>query len=323
MDNISDNKDRSAKLDKLSEKDPILDAFKEINNKTDLEILLTDDNKKRKSSCVSEENMDISEGVVKVKEYALKKEKKKLKTFHCSSEGCETTEHTRKANNLHEKENHVHLVYTCEECGATNFSSYDTMFKHTQRHYEFMHSCSVCNKKFQFPSQVEKHMSVHDTTKGFICTWQGCKKVLANKDSLRQHVLRHQDLKLKCELCTEEEQQGEGEPCTFPTLMSLKQHQQGKHGNGYIAPCGKVCKWPTERKKHIKDCDDCKAINDKKQSKPENPHKPKKRGKVFKNRGTSKKPKTENGSEKENEESDKQEDAQSENGTENTSRTKE
>ena len=26
------------------------------------------------------------------------------------------------------------------------FSSYDAMFKHTQRHYEFMHLCAVCDK---------------------------------------------------------------------------------------------------------------------------------------------------------------------------------
>ena len=149
------------------------------------------------------------------------------------------------------------------------------MFKHTQRHFEFMHACSVCSKKFQFPSQVEKQMSVHDTAKGFVCTWHGCKKILANKDSLRQYVLRHQDLKLKCELCTEEN--GQEEVHTFPTEMSLKQHQQGKHGNGYIAPCGAVKKWPTEQKKHIKDCDECKEILEKRQSKPANPRNPKKR----------------------------------------------
>ena len=184
VDNILDNKHRSAKPDKLSEVDPILDALKDANDKTDLEILLSDDNKKRKSSCVGEEQLDTNDGVVKVKEYALKKPKKKLKTFHCASEGCETTENTRKAINQHEKETHKDLQYSCECCGATNFSSFDAMFKHTQRHFEFMHSCSVCSKKFQFPSQVEKHMSVHDKAKGFICTWRGCKKVLANKDSL-------------------------------------------------------------------------------------------------------------------------------------------
>ena len=93
-DNILDDKNRSAKPDKLLEKDPIFDAFKEINDETDMDILLTDDKKKRKYGCAGEENLDTNDGVVKVKEYALKKPKKKLKTFHCASEGCETTENT-------------------------------------------------------------------------------------------------------------------------------------------------------------------------------------------------------------------------------------
>ena len=76
VDNILDNKNRSAKPDKLSEVDPILDAFKSVNDQTDLELLLSDDSKKRKSSCVGEENLDTNDGVVKVKEYALKRPKK-------------------------------------------------------------------------------------------------------------------------------------------------------------------------------------------------------------------------------------------------------
>ena len=92
-----------------------MEAFREINYQNHLEILLTDENKKRKSSCVSEEYLDTTDGVVKVKEYAWKKAPKKLKTLHCASEGCETTENSRKAINQHEKENHKDLVYTCEE----------------------------------------------------------------------------------------------------------------------------------------------------------------------------------------------------------------
>ena len=111
-------------------------------------------------------------------------------------------------------------------------------------------------------------------------------KILANKDSLNQHVLRHQDLKLKCDQCPPDER-------TFPTMMSLKQHKQGKHGNGFIALCGYVCKWPDERCEHQKECRECSVEKDKKLNKDENPWKPKKRNKIFKNRGVSKKPKKE------------------------------
>ena len=88
-----------------------------------------------------------------------------------------------------------------------------------------IHVCDICNKDFQFPSQVEKHKSVHDKSKGLVCTWEGCKKVLANKDSLKQYVQCHQDLKLKCDQCQESR--------SYPTTISLKQHQQGQHGNSW------------------------------------------------------------------------------------------
>ena len=174
MDDILSNKrkTRSAAPRKLEETDPILDTFKEIDNKEDLAILMqpnSDD--ERKNSCVSKEDLDTESGTVQVKEYALKRRKKKVKTFHCASDGCDQMEQSRKAINLHEKENHLDLSYTCTECGATNFSSYEAMFKHSQRHFKFIHVCDICNKDFQFPSEVEKNKSVHDKSKGLVCTW--------------------------------------------------------------------------------------------------------------------------------------------------------
>ena len=129
-------KTRSAAPTKLEETDPILDAFKEIDNKEDLAILMQpnsdDERKNRKSSCVSKEDLDTESGTVQVKEYALKRRKKKVKVFYCASDGCDQMEQSRKAINLHEKENHPDLSYNCTECGATNFSSYKAMFKHSQ-----------------------------------------------------------------------------------------------------------------------------------------------------------------------------------------------
>ena len=288
LDDILSNKrkTRSAAPRKLEETDPILDAFKEINNKEDLAILMQpnsdDECKNRKSSCVSKDDLDTESGTVQVKEYVLKRRKKKVKAFHCASDGCDQMEQSRKAINLHEKENHLDLSYNCTECGATNFSSYKAMFKHSQRHFKFIHVCDICNKDFQFPSQVEKHKSVHDKSKGLVCTWQGCKKILANKDLLKQHVQCHQDLKLKCDQCQESR--------SYPTTMSLKQHQQGQHRNGYITYCGDVCKWPDERRQHQKECLACGKAKEKKLNKEPNPRNPRKCTKTFKNRGVPKKP---------------------------------
>ena len=271
---LSKSRKRVAKPNTLKEEDPILQAFKD-NQPEELAELLKDDCDEKntnKSSLVSSDELTTEGGKVQVKEYVLKRRKKKKKTFHCYADGCETTECTRKAMNVHEKENHPDISYTCSVCSATNFSSYESVFKHEQHHYTFIHSCDVCGKRFQFPSQVDKHKAVHDPKKDFICTWRGCKKILANKDSLNQHVLRHQDLKLKCDQCPPDER-------TFPTMMSLKQHKQGKHGNGFIAHCGYVFKWPDERREHQKECRECRNEKDKKLNKAENPRKPKKRNK--------------------------------------------
>ena len=168
LDDILSNKRKShsAAPKKLQETDPILDAFKEIDNKEDLDILMQpnsdEERKKRKSSCVSKEDLDTASGTVQVKEYALKRRKKKVKVFHCASDGCDKTKQSHKAINFHEKENHPDLTYNCTECAATNFSSYESMFKHSQQHFKFIHVCDICNKDFQFPSQVEKHKSVHN-----------------------------------------------------------------------------------------------------------------------------------------------------------------
>ena len=53
------NKDRKARPSELKEKDPILEAFRNLQNQEELEILLADYNKKKlKSSKVSETEIE-------------------------------------------------------------------------------------------------------------------------------------------------------------------------------------------------------------------------------------------------------------------------
>ena len=97
LDNLlSKNRKRVAKPNTLKEEDPILQAFKD-NQPEELAELLKDDCDEKntnKSSLVSSDEVTTEGGKVQVKEYALKRRKKKQKTFHCSSDGCETTECT-------------------------------------------------------------------------------------------------------------------------------------------------------------------------------------------------------------------------------------
>ena len=100
---LSKNKKRGAKPNTLKEEDPILKAFQE-NQPEELPELLKadseDEKKNKKSSLVSSDEVENEAGKVKVKQYALKRRKKKPKTFHCSSDGCDTTQSTRKRSIL-------------------------------------------------------------------------------------------------------------------------------------------------------------------------------------------------------------------------------
>ena len=81
----------------MKEEDPILKAFQENQPEELLELLkadFEDEKKKTKSSLVSSDEVKTEAGKVKVNQYAPKRRKKKPKTFHCSSDGCDTTECT-------------------------------------------------------------------------------------------------------------------------------------------------------------------------------------------------------------------------------------
>ena len=269
-------KRRAAKPKNLKEEDPILKGVEEGGDAIDMAILLEPEpeEKKTKNSVLPEKEYKTDDGKLSIKTHGRRRPKKRTGTFRCSSDGCEVVETTRAAINKHEKETHPDITYSCELCPASNFSSYKSSFKHQQRHFKFLHVCQECPKSFQYPNQLKKHKATHDHMKGVPCTWRGCKKVLSSDDALSQHVQRHRDQKLICDLCPREH---DVEPDTFPTIMSLKQHKQGLHSKGYTTYCGKLCKWPSERQKHQKECRMCRDIKQQRDNKEENPCKPKAR----------------------------------------------
>ena len=76
---LSKNRKRVAKPSTLKEEDPILQAFKENQPEELAELLKADEDEKKtkKSSLVSSDEVKMEGGKVKVKEYMLKRRKKK------------------------------------------------------------------------------------------------------------------------------------------------------------------------------------------------------------------------------------------------------
>ena len=261
---LSKNRKCGAKPKNLTEKDPILDAFKDVQNEEELKTLLepSDDEQNTKSIAV-EETIDTGDGAMLVKSYRLKRNNRKERKFACQDENCSEVKQTQGELNKHLQFDHK-LSFKCHVCERL----YDTANgrdKHYKKHFKFNNTCSECGYSCQFPGQMTVHKRKHttDTAGKFPCPTRGCNKVLLSKATLEAHRKIHEESRHVCEKCNKD----------YSTILHLKQHLQGKHGNGAITLCGIKYQWPDSKYRHQVDCDDCKKLKKKQNEKPEYPHK--------------------------------------------------
>ena len=261
---LSKNCRCGAKPKNLKEQDPILDAFKDVQNEEDLKMLLepSDDENNKKSIAV-EETIDTNDGAMVVKSYGLKRNNKADRNFKCQEVNCSEVKKTQGELNKHLQFDHK-ISFKCFVCDRM----YDTAngrSKHYKKHFKFNNHCSECSYSCQFPAQMNVHKRKHttDTTGKFPCPTRGCSKVLLSKATLDTHRKIHDETRHACDKC----------PKDFGTILHLNQHLQGKHGNGAITLCGIKYQWPDSKYRHQVDCDECKELKKKQQEKPEYPYK--------------------------------------------------
>ena len=227
--NVNGNKCRSAKPKSLAEADPLLNAFKE-NRPDEVQDLLNDDNKeKRGTSLITEDKLKMNDGEIEIKESGIKRRQKQVKNLKCPDTSCTVIFDFVKQMNAHVKEKHPNFRFKCNYCVKT-YMTYNTRYKHEHSHFKLLYVCHYCEKRFLFPALRTKHENLH-TGKGLLpCMWPGCKQQLSCKDALQQHINTHTEERFMCDKCNK----------TFNTITNLKQHEKGKHGEGYIALCGAV-----------------------------------------------------------------------------------
>ena len=161
------------------------------------------------------------------------------------------------------KKDHPRFKYACSKCDE-KFSTYNTCYKHTQKHYTLRYGCNSCDQRFQFPHQLKNHVKLH-TNKGKVqCTWKGCKRMFTCNKNMFQHLEAHSDKTYECTNCDPKR--------IYQMYSNFRQHVKGYHGSGFKSLCGITYKWPKQRREHQVDCDDCKSIRKERKEKPVNPN---------------------------------------------------
>ena len=109
-----------------------------------------------------------------------------------------------------------------------------------------------------FFSEYKDHLNVHTRSKKnrIFCRYKNCDKHYGSSRARNYHERMHKAKVLYCNFTSDETG---AEPCgmDFTSKQLLAQHMRGQHGPGWDAPCGKHFKWPAERTKHQKECDNC------------------------------------------------------------------
>ena len=237
-------------LDDLKEKDPLLQAFKDVRP-DEVDSLLQDDETptKESTSKISEEKHKTNDGTITFAKYGARKHKKIDKHLKCVASDCSEVFPYMKELNHHLKSKHPDIKFKCKYCPKV-YDCYNSHYKHEATHFELPYRCHFCEKRFQFPKLREKHEWQHTGKNLLPCTWPGCKSQLSCTDALNQHLVTHNDERFPCpsEKC----------PKDFNTVSNLKQHLRGKHGDGFISYCGCSFDWSDNRNSHQRECDDCK-----------------------------------------------------------------
>ncbi|CAH0545888.1 unnamed protein product [Brassicogethes aeneus] len=81
--------------------------------------------------------------------------------------------------------------FKCSKCGK-KFASQETLALHAEKHQgDKPHKCRVCPKQYNFRSDLNRHMFVHDRRNSpYICT--SCGKGFARRDHFKNHCLSHE-----------------------------------------------------------------------------------------------------------------------------------
>ena len=157
--------------------------------------------KRNDSKDSSSKKYDLKAGVLQVKSFKLKQASSKkvvAQKFHCGF--CTETFRQQKLLNAHWVLNHGKLMcrrsITCAMfSNAVNRRVHEKAF-HTS---DGKWSCTGCDKRFVFCSELIKHKIIHMSLWKFKCTYKHCDAKFKWKAELTDHLKGQQGMQIQCQ----------------------------------------------------------------------------------------------------------------------------
>ena len=135
---------------------------------------------------------------LKTTTFGLKKQppKKRLCSYRCPV--CK--EQFRRLAFLNDHNKNTHPPIICENC-TKEFCMPGALERHAYLHKSLEYTCTICDKRFPFASDLKQHKISHAKVKTHHCTQKNCDRSFFNKGDLSKHMLTHSGKRWKCQLC--------------------------------------------------------------------------------------------------------------------------
>ena len=151
----------------------------------------------------------------------------------------------------HFTKTHPGAQYKCDYCSSM-FKSCNGLLKHERSHQYLRYKCDLCGKRAQFPYQMTNHYKVHSRVGLEKC--QHCDYEFSCKLSKISHEKTH-TTKIECDECPA------GTSKVYKSKNGYNTHYRGKHGSGWISPCGQYFPYKSKYTHHVTIlCGKCKKL---------------------------------------------------------------
>ena len=136
-----------------------------------------------------------------------------------------------------------HGIIYCSVCNKA-FNNPRSLTKHLYQHQTKPHQCSKCEERFHFNSQLTTHKLTHRKRPNQRCMYPKCSKSFKSKSDLNRHATSHSSSWMKCPDCP-----------TYQTKdkRNFESHRQNHSRiNKYFCPkCGKGFIFNTQKLRHV------------------------------------------------------------------------